>query len=91
MSDLLTRMTWEKNFVARLLADKKMIDQSALIDDHLQDATWWSDQKLYHLYMFLLFFRFEGEQDGWWKKMKELGMELNKKPEKKMEDNNALH
>lgn len=60
------------------MVDKKLIDDSLMIDMHLQSPDWWADQKLYHLYMFLLFFRSDREPDGWWKMMTDIGKQAIK-------------
>lgn len=71
------RIRFETDFVAKLMADNKKQSDSLIIDGCMQNPEMWESQKLYHLYMFLMFFVSDGETDGFWKRMQELGKRLN--------------
>lgn len=77
------RVQMETRFVARRMADKTLIGRDMIIYQCLEDKEMWISQKLYHLWMFLVFFNSDNEEDGFWKKMKDLGEKLVKEDEEK--------
>jgi hypothetical protein len=67
----------ETRFVARLMSNKKLVCDSLMVDSCLQSPEMWVSQKMYHLFMFLLFMESDGEGHGFWKRMMAMGNALN--------------
>lgn len=67
--------TEELAIVSKILVKKELADEYFQYH-HMQCDTWWENQKYYHLFMLLLHMRFDGEPEGFWKRIKDKGIEL---------------
>ena len=61
--------------VAVMIADKKRISEYYQYE-HMQCESYWESPALYHTFMLLLWLHSEGNESGFWKKLKIKGQEI---------------